>query len=246
MSFTISQGSGTQVTFHVRYEGAGVPTDLHIYLLDPKNPSIDHATALVGYDTIPPGLNPKAGFDIPFSTNPPAFPLTGGKLASGVYTFALTWSFDVETRPNETDPDHPILIQPPLQAYTPLAPQNPQPAPAPGQTPGPPVPTGPGTLHDPKTLGPPRVIGDQCWEYTMQDPSISENETLYISGTGVPDCVELYTASAVRGAATFVVCCKKEGGKCKKCNAYITLVAQNPLTKEKITAPAIVKCLPGT
>jgi hypothetical protein len=54
--------------------------------------------------------------------------------------------------------------------------------------------------------------------------------------------VDLHTASAVAGAATFVVCCKKEGGKCKNCDACFTLVAENPATKEKITAPATIKC----
>jgi hypothetical protein len=114
MSFSLTRGSGTQVTFHVRYKGKRNPTDVHVLLLDPKNPSIDHAQRLTGYDRIPAGFNPQQGFDIPYSTNPPAFPFEHGKLAKGIYTFALTWSFG-DQQSDETDPDQITLIQPPLK-----------------------------------------------------------------------------------------------------------------------------------
>ena len=120
MSFSLTRGSGTQVTFHVRYDGAGIPSDVHIVLLDPKNPSIDHATRLIDYPHIPEEFDPKKGFDIPFSTNPPAFPFDNGKLVNGTYTFALVWTFGVGTRRDETDPDQPTLVQPPLEVYEPV------------------------------------------------------------------------------------------------------------------------------
>ena len=33
MSFSLTRGSGTQVTFHVRYDGAGIPSDVHPHVL---------------------------------------------------------------------------------------------------------------------------------------------------------------------------------------------------------------------
>jgi len=108
MSFTLSVGEAHKVTFHVRYQGKGVPNDLHILLQDPKNPGREHARDLIAYLTIPSGMDPLQGIDIPYF--PSSFPTVGGRLAPGIYTFLLVWSFGGE-RPDELDPDTPSLTE---------------------------------------------------------------------------------------------------------------------------------------
>jgi hypothetical protein len=122
MGFTVTRGpGGSQLTFHVRYDGAGVPSDLHVVLLDPEHPSIDKGKPLVGYDHIPEEDDPKKGIDIPASTGWAQFPHDAtGQLATGIYTFALRWSFGIGTRPDEIDPDQPTIVQPPLNVYEPV------------------------------------------------------------------------------------------------------------------------------
>lgn len=108
MSFTLTRRNDGRITFQTRYTGDKTPTDLHIALLDaeggkPKN--------LIGYPTIPPDMDPKKGIDIDISPGPPNFPFKDRKLAPGVYTFRLIWSFHNEF-PDETDQDTPSLTVP--------------------------------------------------------------------------------------------------------------------------------------
>src|SRR5688500_8555693 len=107
MSFTLTQGASGKVTFHTRYTGDKTPTDLHIALLDangkPKN--------ITGYPRIPPGMDPNKGIDVDIFPGPPNFPFKDKRLAPGIYTFQLVWSFSNEF-PNETDADTPSLTVP--------------------------------------------------------------------------------------------------------------------------------------
>src|SRR5262247_4901953 len=76
ISFTPSPvtNPGEMVTAHVKYNGPGaVPHDVHIDAQQPDG----SWNAVTGYDHIPPGMNPAAGFDIPFSSGNPHVRGTG-------------------------------------------------------------------------------------------------------------------------------------------------------------------------
>jgi hypothetical protein len=113
MSFTIVPGKAGKITFHVRYDGTAVPKDLQIYLLDPQNPDLAHAKKIIGYPEIPPDLDPKKGIDIPYYPGA-QFPTENGRLAPGIYTFLLEWSFG-GTQPNEPDTDKPSITGEPRE-----------------------------------------------------------------------------------------------------------------------------------
>jgi hypothetical protein len=113
MSLTVkpSPTGGGGIIFHLVYTGEGKPQDCWVLLLDPKNPDPKQGKRLVGFDQIPPDKNPQTGFDIgPYYPGSPTFPTNGGKLADGIYTFAVTWSFG-GAQPDITDPDKPNIIQ---------------------------------------------------------------------------------------------------------------------------------------
>ncbi|MCP4488618.1 MAG: hypothetical protein GY820_15090 [Gammaproteobacteria bacterium] len=89
MSITVttdSSAKGAMCTAHVAYNGITppVPNDVHI---DAKH---EDGTwhAVTGYETIPGGLNPVAGFDIRFSGGNPN---VGG---SGPRKFRVRWTLD--------------------------------------------------------------------------------------------------------------------------------------------------------
>lgn len=81
-----SPAIGAMCTAHLQYGGAipPLPNDVHI---DAKH---DDGSwhAVIGYDTIPPGINPAAGFDIRFSSGSPT---VGGP---GDRTFRVRWTLD--------------------------------------------------------------------------------------------------------------------------------------------------------
>lgn len=94
MTFSLERGDAGKVTFKLKYDGDVRPKDFHIYLLDKDHPDIAHAKKLIDQPSIPDEWDPNGkGIDVPYYPGSPNFPMEDGKLATGVYTFALVWSF---------------------------------------------------------------------------------------------------------------------------------------------------------
>ena len=100
MSFSVSVKGGL-VVFKARYNGSRVPKDVHIHLGDA------HGQALIGYPTIPPGVNPAAGFELEISEANPSLPRDEEGHLKWRTRFTLVWSFEDDPR-EEEDPDHPV------------------------------------------------------------------------------------------------------------------------------------------
>jgi hypothetical protein len=98
MSFSVSRADGMLV-FDMQYTGHRSPTDCHIHMGSVTGP------ALIGYDHIPPDMNPFKGFKLDLSNGNPQLPKgQDGKVLVGTW-FSLEWSFS-DGGDNETDPEH--------------------------------------------------------------------------------------------------------------------------------------------
>lgn len=115
------------------------------------------------------------------------------------------------------------------------------PVPVPATSPIPPAPQPVPPQSGPGKIVPP--AGDQCWEFVVEDKSITTASDLYLAND---KCVYLASGTTDNGRAIFIVCCKKVGGKCVNCDAFFNLVVvpdrRHP--SEKIVIDKTIICRP--
>src|ERR1043165_9489852 len=90
------------------------------------------------------------------------------------------------------------------------------------------------------------VVGpakDQCYKYEVKSDKIKGNCTGEVTGIGVA-CVEFNGAGIEDGSAVFVLCCKKEDGKCKDCSGTVTLEVRDSSNTVVAEKKVKVTCKP--
>lgn len=85
-----------------------------------------------------------------------------------------------------------------------------------------PTPTRGGPQDGPRPVDVVGCAKDQCYKYEVKSGRIKGNCRGDVTGIGT-SCVEFSGAAVEDGSAVFVLCCRKEHGKCTECHETVTL-----------------------